>query len=479
MSIALIWFRRDLRLDDHPALQSALRAGHCIVPVYVHAPDEEAPWPPGAASLAWLRQSLSALDASLRARGARLILRAGPSLAALERLIDETGAEAIHWSRCYEPAAIARDAYVRKALRTRGLHVESHNSALLCEPWTVATRQGDPYRVFTPFWRNASARLLDVRTLVPAPGSLPSVDASIESRDMDALIPAPSPSWDAGFWNHWQPGEQGAHVRLARCIDPLLDNYLQQRDRPDADGTSKLSPHLHFGEISPRRIVQAVRSARHEARATTNADGYIRELGWREFSHHLLYHFPQVTEANLNPRFDGFEWADPEPALLGAWQQGRTGVPLVDAGMRQLWHTGWMHNRVRMVVASFLCKNLRMHWLHGARWFWDTLVDADLANNTQGWQWSAGTGADAAPYFRVFNPVAQALKFDPDGAYVRRWIPELAVLPDEALFEPWRHQQLLSRHAPDYPRMPVVDPKASRVAALAVYSASKPEAQRR
>ena len=472
MSTALIWFRRDLRLDDHPALQSALRAGHRIVPVYVHAPDEEAPWSPGAASLAWLRHALRALDASLHARGSRLILRTGPSLAALEQLVEDTGAEAVYWNRRYEPACIARDAAVKTALRARGLHVESHNAALLCEPWTVATQQGDPYRVFTPFWRNASAQL-ELRTLASAPEKLPPIVASIASTDSDVLIPAPSPDWDMEFWKHWQPGEQGAQARLAQCIDPLLDGYMQQRDRPNRDGTSKLSPHLHFGELSPRRIMQALQSAQHDARTAANSDGYIRELGWREFSHHLLYHFPQTTDANLNPRFDGFDWADPNASLLNAWQRGRTGVPLVDAGMRQLWQTGWMHNRVRMVVASFLTKNLRMHWLHGARWFWDTLVDADLANNTQGWQWSAGTGADAAPYFRVFNPVAQALRFDPDGSYVRRWVPELATLPDEALFEPWKHPALLARHAPDYPRMPIVDLGISRADALAAYAASK------
>ncbi len=476
MTTALMWFRRDLRLDDHPALQSALRAGHRIVPVYVHAPDEEAPWSPGAASLAWLRRSLHALDASLQARGSRLVLRVGPSLAALEQLVEDTGAEAVYWSRRYEPACIARDATVKRALRARGVHVESHNSALLCEPWTVATQQGDPYRVFSPFWRNARTRL-DVRALADAPSVLCAVDATVGSVAIDTLIPAPSPAWDAEFWNHWQPGEQGARARFDQCIDPLLAGYMQRRDRPDVDGTSRLSPHLHFGEISPRRIMQALQSTQHDARTTANGDGYIRELGWREFSHHTLYHFPQTTDANLNPRFNGFEWAEPEPALLDAWQRGRTGVPLVDAGMRQLWQTGWMHNRVRMVVASFLAKNLRMHWLHGARWFWDTLVDSDLANNTQGWQWSAGTGADAAPYFRVFNPVSQALKFDPEGSYVRRWVPEFATLPDEALYEPWKHPELLARHAPDYPRESIVDLKTSRVAALAAYSTSKPAAR--
>ena len=472
MTSALIWFRRDLRLDDHPALQAALRAGHRIVPVYVHAPDEEVPWAPGAASLAWLRRSLIALDASLRTRGSRLILRSGSSLAALEHLIEETGAEAVYWSRRYEPASMARDAAVKQALRARGTLVESHNAALLCEPWTVETQQGDPYRVFTPFWRNARAQL-DVRTLAPAPETLPTVEASLPSNDIDALIPAPSPGWDAEFWSQWQPGERGAQDRLAECIAPLLEGYMQRRDRPDLNGTSKLSPHLHFGEISPRRIMRTLQSAQRNAHSTSNTEAYIRQLGWRDFSHHLLYHFPQTTDKNLNPRFSHFAWADPDSTLLDAWQRGRTGVPLVDAGMRQLWHTGWMHNRVRMVVASFLTKNLRVHWLHGARWFWDTLVDADLANNTQGWQWTAGTGADAAPYFRVFNPVSQALKFDPDGSYVRRWVPELATLPEAAMFEPWKHPELLARHAPQYPRAPIVDLKASRADALAAYSASR------
>jgi len=474
MGVAIVWFRRDLRLDDHAALNAALKADHRVVPVYVHAPEDEAPWQPGAASNAWLRRSLTALDASLRAHGSRLLLRRGPAAAALERLAAETGAAAVYWSRRYEPAWIASDAAVKSRLRARGLHVESHGGALLCEPWTVATQQGDPYRVFTPFWRTARARLDDaVASPWPAPDRLPPVDASLASETIDALLPAAAPRWDAAFWDDAQPGELGAQARLARRVDALLDGYAALRDLPGTDGTSMLSAHLHFGEVSPRRVVRAVRSAVQDTRASENADAFVRELGWRDFSHHLLYHFPQTTDANFNPRFDGLAWADPDPGLLHAWQRGRTGVPLVDAGMRQLWRTGWMHNRVRMVVASFLCKNLRMHWLHGARWFWDTLIDADLANNTQGWQWSAGTGADAAPYFRVFNPVAQAQRFDPDGAYVRRWLPELAKLPDPALFEPWKHAGALVRLAPDYPRVPIVDLAQSRRDALAAFAASK------
>ena len=497
MSVALIWFRRDLRLDDNPALQAALDAGHTPVPVYLHAPAEEAPWAPGAASTLWLRRSLAALDASLRLRGSRLIVRAGSSSAALlHALIAETGAVAVHWNRLYEPACIARDAAIKQDLVASGVDAQNHNSALLIEPWTIATGQGEPYRVFTPFWRKARARL-DVSGLRAAPAVLPAPDSKLTSLTIDAIAAQPAAAWDLDFWRHWQPGETAALEMLDAYIDGAAGNYLAQRDLPDRIGTSRLSPHLHFGEVSPRRIVQRLQALRWNAAAEKNIEGYLRELGWREFAHHLLYHFPHSAEQNLNPRFDRFRWArqlcstesqaseshsgrsqsstsesNKTPSELLAWQHGRTGVPLVDAGMRELWATGWMHNRVRMVVASFLTKNLRLHWLHGARWFWDTLLDADLANNTQGWQWTAGTGADAAPYFRLLNPVIQARRFDPNGAYVRRWLPGFAGLPDAALFEPWQYPELLTRHVPDYPRMPIVDLRISRTSALSAYAAS-------
>ncbi len=475
MANALIWFRRDLRLDDNPALQAALHAGHSPVPVYIHAPDEEAPWAPGAASHAWLHRSLLALDADLRARGSRLIIRRGDSLAEIEKLIAETQAEALHWNRLYEPASIARDTRIKQGLKSRGLAVESHNAALLVEPWTVQTLNGDPYRVFTPFWKNARTRL-DPTPPAAAPARLPELPVRLLGLGVDDLKlepQRPEPRWDTGFWDDWQPGEAGALEMLDAFLEGAATGYKEQRNYPDRIATSKLSPHLHFGEISPRQIVAKVLAQRWPAAVQPDIDHFLSELGWREFSHHLLFHFPHTAQENLNPKFEEFQWAKPDPAHLAAWQRGRTGVPIVDAGMRELWHTGWMHNRVRMVVASFLTKNLRYHWKHGADWFWDTLVDADLPNNTQGWQWTAGTGADAAPYFRIFSPIAQAQKFDASGKYIRRWVPELAKLPDDALAAPWEQPELLRRLAPAYPLRPIVDLKASREAALAAYSGPK------
>ena len=440
VSVALVWFRRDLRLQDNPALQAALDAGHVPVPVYIHAPHEEGDWAPGGASNAWLHCSLAALDADLRARGSALVLCQGDSQAELERLIEQTGAVAVYWNRKYEPATQPRDAKIKRELREQGIEAESHNGSLMFEPWDVATQQGGPYKVFTPFWRNALTRLqLPAPTRVP--DRLPAHTAGGET--LDAFGLAPSIPWDRQFWDHWQPGEAGAHEALTVFIDGALNGYREQRDLPDRVGTSLLSPHLHFGEIAPWQIVRRLQGERSASR-DADIDGYIRELGWREFSYHLLHHFPQTPDHNLNPRFDQFQWAKPDADALRAWQQGRTGIPIVDAGLRELWATGYMHNRVRMIVASYLCKHMRQHWREGARWFWDTLVDADLANNTMGWQWVAGTGADAAPYFRIFNPVTQSQKFDPQARYITRWVPELAALPLKARFAPWQSPQLLA-----------------------------------
>lgn len=467
MPNALVWFRHDLRLDDNPALRAALDGGYTPVPVYVHAPEEEGEWAPGAASNAWLHRALSALDAELRHRGSRLLLRRGPSAAALDTLVAETAAEAVFWNRKYEPATQPRDAALKKALRERGLQVESFKGVLLFEPWDLATQQGSPYKVFTPFWRAALTqwRVPDTWT---APERLPSVDPAMGSEPLEAWNLVPSLGWDAGFWDAWTPGEAGARETLEVFIDGALNGYRSDRDRPDRVGTSRLSPHLHFGEIAPWRITAELERVRTAANSA-DMDGYIRELGWREFGYHLLHHFPQTTTQNLNPRFEHFDWAKVDPASLAAWQRGRTGVPIVDAGLRELWTTGYMHNRVRMIVASYLTKHLRYHWLHGARWFWDTLVDADLANNTLGWQWTAGTGADAAPYFRVFNPVTQAEKFDPNGTYIARWVPELAPVPLPLRFAPWQKPDVLAKLAPGYPRQPIADLAAGRDGALAAY----------
>lgn len=469
MSHAIVWFRRDLRLDDHAALGAAIDAGHVPIPVYIHAPEEEGDWAAGAASRAWLHRALLALQVELRTRGSDLLVRRGGSLETLERIIAETGAVAVYWHRRYEPAVQMRDATVKRALREQGVTAESFNGALLFEPWNLATGQGAPYRVFTPFWRNALTRWSPPTPLAP-PQRLPAPPPTLSSDQIELGL-RPARGWDAGFWEHWRPGPAGADEALEVFVEGALSNYPQGRDRPDRSGTSLLSPHLHFGELTPWRICAELEKHRCAANAA-QIDGYIRQLGWREFAHHLLHHFPESVDRNLNPRFDTFAWST-APEALEAWQRGRTGIPIVDAGMRELWHTGWMHSRVRMLVASLLCKHLRVHWRTGARWFWDTLVDADLANNTLGWQWVAGTGADAAPYFRIFNPVTQAQKFDPDARYIARWVPELAGLASQERFAPWLYPQSLARHAPDYPRVPIVDLAQGREAALSAYARTR------
>ena len=468
MSTALVLFRQDLRLSDNAALTAACLAHERVLPVYVHAPAELAPWEPGAASRWWLHHSIEALRGALAAQGGDLHVGVGDTLGQLRALIRASGATEVHWNRRYEPAGIAVDTALKAALREDGIVVHSHAGALWNEPWTLATDAGHPYRVFTPFWRKLRAGLPDAAPLPSAsarewlrlPGSLPT----------DALDLLPAIRWDAGLQSSWTPGEAGAKELLEVFADDAVSDYAKGRDLPARHGTSRLSPHLHFGEITPAQIQRVLqdRAACTDARKRPDLEPYLRELGWRDFAHHLLYHFPHTPEANFNPRFDAFPWAAADGALLDRWQRGRTGIPLVDAGMRELWHTGWMHNRVRMVVASFLTKNLRQHWQHGARWFWDTLVDADLASNTLGWQWVAGCGADAAPYFRVFNPYLQAAKFDPDAAYLKRWLPELASLPAKALHEAWRHPAALA--AKGYPA-PMVDLGASRDAALAAWGA--------
>ena len=467
MANALVWFRNDLRLDDQPALRAALDAGQVPVCVYIHAPEEEGTWRPGAASDAWRQRSLAALDASLRARGSRLRIFSGPSLELLGTIAAACDAEAVYWTRRYEPAIERRDAAIKRALRAQGLHAESFNGSLLFEPWTLATRQGGPYRVFTPFWRTA---LADWRTAPTwsAPDVLPDLAGDPDGIRLEVLRLAPARGWDRGFWEHWTPGESGAREALEVFLDGALHGYREQRERPDRVGSSRLSPHLHFGVSGPGRVAAAL-EARRSAALEADIDAFLRQLGWREFAHHLLHHFPDSPEHNFDRRFDAFAWARPDQRLLDAWRSGRSGVPIVDAGMRELWHTGWMHNRVRMIVGSWLCKHMRQHWREGARWFHETLVDADLANNSLGWQWVAGTGADAAPYFRVFNPVTQARRFDPDGHYVARWVPELAPLPMPLRHAPWLDAARARQRAPGYPANPMVDLAVGRQQALDAY----------
>jgi deoxyribodipyrimidine photo-lyase len=483
MSVApvLVWFRKDLRLADNAALAAALARGGPVVPVFVHDEAGEGEWPLGGASKWWLHHSLVALDVSLRERGSRLVVARGESLAALRRLAAATGAAAVYWNRRYEPAVRARDAAIKSALAAYGTEAKSFNSSLLFEPHTIQNKQGKPFQVFTPYWRHCSALgypepVKSDAATIPAPAKWPTTaDGAVGPEALGLL---PTIPWDAGFSPMWTPGEAGAQTRLKRFMgDDVVHGYDERRNLPDIDGTSGLSPHLHWGEIGPRQIVAAVQALGKKAGldpASNGARVYTTEIGWREFAYHLLFHFEHTPTKPLRADFEKFPWADDaDGAKLRAWQQGKTGYPIVDAGMRQLWATGWMHNRVRMIVASFLVKHLRLPWQHGAAWFWDTLVDADLASNTLGWQWSAGCGADAAPYFRIFAPVTQGEKFDGAGRYVRRWVPELAKVPDKFIHAPWTAPAYVLEYAKvdlggNY-HAPIVDHAEARAEALAAF----------
>jgi deoxyribodipyrimidine photo-lyase len=479
MSTSIVWFRLDLRLEDNPALHAAVRRGAPVVPVFIWSPNDEAPWAPGAASQYWLRQSLASLSLGLKKRGSRLILRTAPSAQdALDVVIRETGADTVFWNRRYEPALVSRDAAVTSGLTKRGIAVKSFNSALLFEPWEIESKKGAPFQVFSPFWKTCLRRPTP-STPLPAPKRIPPPKRWPESVTLASLALNPQTDWAAGIRESWNPGEQGAHDLLDRFLDAIA-GYAEGRDRPDRVGTSRLSPHLHFGEIGPRQIWHATRE--HAAMATGKGvargeEKFLAELGWREFAHHVLFHFPRTTDHPLRENFATFPWAKGR-APLRLWQKGLTGFPIVDAGMRELWHTGWMHNRVRMIVASFLTKDLLIPWQEGAKWFWDTLVDADLANNTLGWQWTAGCGADAAPYFRIFNPTGQGKRFDPNGDYVRTWVPELARLDPQWIHRPGEAPVDSLRSAgvtlgTTYPR-PIVDHAEARARALEAFAAIKP-----
>lgn len=426
----LLWYRLDLRVSDHPALEAALATGLPMVPVFIWDPESEGPWAPGRNSRWWLGRSLEALDADLRARGSRLLFREGETGALLRSLAEETGAEEIHYSRRYEPLVEKHEARVGKSLRAAGLRMVRHRGNLLREPETLRTQGGTPFKVFTPFWKShlfmgeIAPPLLAPRSL-PAPARWPESPAwtkvrRILAKDGEAATP--------GLEAHWSPGSAGAESALKLFLKDALEDYPEYRNIPAAPGTSRLSPHLHFGEISPRMVFHALspsggldgRLARSEA-----ASVFRKELGWRDFAHHVLVNFPHTSDQPLRPEFSAFPWRKSK-ATLDAWRQGRTGFPFIDAAQRELLATGYMHNRSRMATASFLVKDLLIPWQEGARWFWDLLVDADLAQNSLNWQWVAGCGADAAPYFRIFNPQSQGERFDPHGDYVRRWVPELA-----------------------------------------------------
>jgi deoxyribodipyrimidine photo-lyase len=440
MTKALMWFRNDLRLDDNPALNFAAENFAEVVPVYIFSPEEEAEWPLGAASRWWLHHSLEALSRSIQGQGGSLrVLRSGSSLEALERLCAETQARTIVWNRRYEPHARKRDERLEAHFLKNGFDTKSFNSQLLWEPGEVMGQVQKPYQVFGAFYRRAMA--------LDAPSRPRSLSKRLKwSRSKIDTPPAmaslellPRIAWAEEFSSFFDPGEKGADKSLKNFLRASASSYQSDRDFPSKDGTSKLSAHLHFGEIGIRRVWHEILKKEESASSKVVRDNlafYRRELVWREFAAQLLFHFPHTATEPLREAFRDFPWVE-DSKLLKLWQKGQTGYPIVDAGMRELWRTGMMHNRVRMIVASFLVKDLRISWVEGARWFWDTLVDADLANNSMGWQWAGGCGADAAPYFRIFNPTLQGEKFDPDGVYVRRWVPELAQLDKRWIHKPW------------------------------------------
>jgi deoxyribodipyrimidine photo-lyase len=459
----IIWFRADLRLTDNPALAFAAASGRPILPVFVLDDDVAGDWRMGAASRWWLHGSLEGLAADLGKHRVPLILRSGGAAKTIRALVRETDAAAVVWNRRYEPRGVRQDAALEKALTADGIDVKTFNAALLFEPGEIRNKSGKPFKVYTPFWR--TLRTMEIAPAGRAPKSLLAYQGRVTSDALDdwKLLPT-KPDWAGGMRKMWTPGEAGAKKRLAAFLR-RIENYPSGRDRPDEVGTSELSPHLHFGEISPRQIWHAVSMHHHGAAA----EKFLSELAWRDFNHHLLAEHPAMPDEPLDKRFRKMPWSKSEKNF-DAWTRGQTGVPMVDAGMRQLWTTGWMHNRVRMIVASYLIKHLAIHWRRGEAWFWDTLVDADLANNSGNWQWVAGCGADAAPFFRIFNPVLQGEKFDPKGAYVRKWVPEIAKLPDPYIHKPWEASDDILVKAgvtlgSTYPE-PLVDLAAARDRAL-------------
>ncbi len=463
----VVWFTYDLRLHDHPALMAA--AGDDIVPVFVL--DKQDPWFLGSASRWWLYHSLKALDQSLARMGGHLIFRQGDTLNEIMSVAKQVAADQVVFTRAYEPWLCQQQKQLFEALTQTGVRVRRFGSRALIEPETLSNRQGLPFKVFTPFYKTASARISSLR-VQPTPKLRFSPHRAPTDTLTDwALLPS-RPNWSKGFAPLWQPGEDGATAQLREALETVIDSYSQTRDLPSHAGTSRLAPHLHFGEVSPRQVWVATQNTFGDR--LDLAEPFVRQLYWREFGLHLLHHFPHTPERPFNTRFSGFPWRK-NAARLKQWQAGKTGYPIVDAGMRELWHTGWMHNRVRMVVASFLTKHLNIPWRQGAQWFWDTLLDADLANNTMGWQWVAGCGADAAPYFRVFNPTRQGERFDPKGDYVKQWVPELAHLPEKYIHSPWEAPPDTLKAAgialgKTYPK-PMVDHTSAREAALAAYHA--------
>jgi len=470
----IVWFRQDLRLADNPALYAAAKLGAAILPVFILDDDNAAEWRMGAASRWWLSQSLTSLNDSL---AGKLLLMRGDARALLPSLARDVAAHGVFWNRVYEPWCSKRDEMIKDELLHSSLAVKSFNGSLLFDPPNTTKPDGSPYRVFTPFYRKGCLQNgIPPRKPLPRPENLllHEYPGGCALEDLELV---PDVNWYGEIAETWTPGEDGAHARLDSFLSSAIEHYEDGRNRPDRNHVSRLSPHLRFGEISPNQAWYAVLGDRSVDQIASGPDRFLSELGWREFAYNLLYHEPSITSRNLQRKFDRFPWRSDDAALT-RWQRGETGIPIVDAAMRELWRTGYMHNRPRMIVASFLVKNLMLHWHNGAAWFWDTLLDADLANNSASWQWVAGCGADAAPYFRIFNPVLQGKKFDPEGIYVRRYVPELAQLPDKYIHSPWEAPPEVLHAAgvslgDNYPQ-PIVSLKSSRQRALAAFKSLSP-----
>jgi deoxyribodipyrimidine photo-lyase len=467
----VVWFRSDLRVQDNLALQVAAASGRPVVCCYVYENDSQR----GAAQKWWLHHSLSSLSLSLSDIGARLVLRHGETVSQINQLISECGASAVYWNRRYDPQGIAVDTRLKANLRELGIEVETFDGQLLHEPTRIKTGAGNSFKVYTPFWR-AFMSSPEPRDPLPAPLKLLSGSDRLSSDRLADwnLLPA-KPNWAVGMDKEWQPGENGAHARLTAFVTGAIEGYAEDRNLPYKLSTSKLSPHLAMGEISPFQIWYA--AAQIKNAPPRDLEVFRKELVWREFAYHLLFHFPKLNSANFNASFDRFAWAPIKNEHLIAWQKGQTGYPIVDAGMRELWQTGWMHNRVRMITASFLIKHLLIDWRQGEEWFWDTLVDACPASNPASWQWVAGSGADASPYYRIFNPIIQGEKFDTKGDYVRKFVPELKDMPQQFIHRPWEAPILVLKTAgvalgKNYP-MPIVDHATARNRALEAYKATK------
>lgn len=472
----IVWFRQDLRITDNPALCAAVRTGSPILPIYVLDDENAGAWAMGGASRWWLQSSLSALDRDL---GGTLQVFAGKADRILPALAVETSASAVFWNRCYEPWRVVRDTNIKKNLQQSHCSVSTYNGSLLHEPQYVTKADGSPYRVFTPYYRNGCLKNgLPPRAALAKPTNIQFYNKASSMR-LGNLELQSQHEWQNGLRESWLPGESGALQNLNRFVESGLANYAKNRDFPNRRNVSRLSPHLHFGEVSPHQLREAIEEHATAEAAEEDIDRLLAQIGWRDFSHNLLYNWQDLPNENLQRKFNRFPWRDDAASLL-SWQRGATGYPVVDAGMRELRQTGYMHNRVRMIVGSFLVKNLLLHWRHGASWFWENLVDANLANNSASWQWIAGCGADAAPYFRIFNPVTQGKRFDVDGEYVRRFVPELAALPNRYIHCPWEAPTELVHAAgirlgDNYPR-PIVDLKESRARALDAYHALTSEA---